>query len=166
MKIKFMLAMPLLAVCLGLAACRSVVPVDVVMEGNEVFFVLESRSEISSIRVVPRHPVQDQPALLWELRHDMTTPVKQRKYPRLSQIRYGQNIPEFPVQTGPLELSRDVEYVVVIEIGKKFAQDSFIVTAENKLVMPSPVFKRQRGRVYSAVIDKDGNKVLVGRQPK
>lgn len=161
MKFKFALALPLLAVCLGLTACKGPVPVDVVMDGSDVFFVLESPEDIASIRVIPRVAAAGAPALMWELRHDMTTPIKDRKYPRLKQIRYGAKFAEFPVVVGPLELGRDIEYVVTIEIGKEFAQENFIITKDNKLVMPSPAFKRQQSRVYSVVTDKNGNKEFV-----
>lgn len=161
MKFKAILAAPLLVLCLGLSACKSTVPVDVVMEGGEIYFLLESPESISSIRVLPRTPGEGQPKLLWEARHDMTTPLKDRKYPILRQIRYGQKIEQLPVSQGPLELSRDVRYKVYIEVGKVFAQDDFIITKENTLVMPSPVFQRQKGRVYSSVSDKDGHKLFV-----
>ncbi|HBA62194.1 MAG TPA: hypothetical protein DCZ92_15545 [Elusimicrobia bacterium] len=160
MKFKLTLGIPLLAACLGLAACKGPVPVDVVQDGGEVYFVLEAPEEISSIRVLPRAPAGG-PALLWETRHNMTTPLKDRKYPRLKQVRYGAKLAEFPVVTGPLELARDVEYVVTIELGDKFAQETFLIAGDGKLVMPSPAFQRQRGRVYSVVAGKDGSREFV-----
>ena len=161
MKLKLMLTVPLLAFCLGFAACKGTVPVDVVMDGGDVYFVMESPGEIASIRVMPRSPAPGQPALMWELRHDMTVPLDQRKYPSLKQVRYGAGIPELPVSVGPQELGRDAEYVVMIDMGRTFAQETFVITKDNKLVMPDPAFERQKGRVYSAVTDKAGNKEFV-----
>lgn len=164
MKIRSLFSLPLLALCLGLSACKSTVPVDVLMDGNDVFFVLESPETVSSIRVMPLSPAEGQPKLVWEARHDMTTPLKDRKYPVLEQIRYGQKIEQLPVTLGPLELARDVEYVVAIEIGKVFAQDNFIITKENTVVMPHPAFERQKGRSYEVVADKDGRRGFVLRK--
>lgn len=141
------------ALCLALSACKSEVPLDVVAEGGEVYFVLESEREISSVRV---SPAAGAPALLWEARHDMTTPLDKRRYPRLKVIRYGQKFEEFPVAVGPLELARNTEYVVAMETGDSFAQETFLIDAEGKAVMPKPAFKRQRGRVYSAERGPDG----------
>jgi hypothetical protein len=160
MNIKLPLA--LLAACL-LAACKAEVPLDVVMDGGEVFFVLESEQEISSLRVAPAVQAAGAPALLWELRQDMTTPVARRKYPKAKFVRYGQAFGEFPVVTGPLELARDTEYTVAMEIGDTFAQETFLITGDGKVVMPRPAFKRQRGRVYSAVRGEGGKLEFIPR---
>lgn len=160
---KFIPALPLLALCLGLAACKGPIPVDVVLDGGDVYFLLENPEAVSSIRVTlgASQDGPNQPVLMWEARHDMTTPLKQRKYPAVKQIRYGQKFEELPVTVGPVELTRDMEYVVTVEIGKTFAQESFKITADNKVVMPNPAFARQRGRAYTVLTDKDGNKTFV-----
>lgn len=165
MKLKLRLVMPLLVLFLGLSACKSTVPVDAVMDRGDVFFVLESPEAVSSIRVLRVKPEEGRPRLMWELRHNMTVPLRERKFPRLKQLRYGQAIVELPVTSGPLALGRGEEYVVIIEIGKTFAQDSFIITKDDKLLMPAPAFARQQGRAYSVITDKEGNKEFVlGKQ--
>lgn len=163
MKLGFLKILPLMALALGLAACKGPVPVDVVMDGGDVYFVLEDSSEISSIKVMLRSSGANKGALVWEARHDMTTPLDQRKYPVVKAVRYGQKFGELPVVVGPAELARDTEYVVAVEIGKTFAQETFKITADNKIIMPNPAFARQRGRVYSVVTDKDGNKSFVSK---
>ena len=60
-----------------------------------------------------------------------------------------------------VELQKNVEYLVVIRMGGKFANETFIITSDNKVIMPHPRFERQNGRVYSVSVDKDGNKTLI-----
>lgn len=159
MKFKLLLALPLLAFCLALEACIGPVPVDVVMDGGDIYFVLEDAYRVSAIRVMALAGGRGQPPL-WDLRHDAGTPLKTRKYPTLKVIKYGAKLEEFPVVTGPAELARDVEYVVAIDLGDRFAKENFVITGDNKVVMPRPAFQRQRGRVYTAATDKDGNKTF------
>jgi hypothetical protein len=98
---------------------------------------------------------------MWLLGYDMKTEVKKRKYLKLQQIRYGQTFEEFQITKGPVELRRNVEYFVKINMGNKFAIDHFIITSDNKVIMPKPAFERQNGRIYSVSAQKDGNKTLV-----
>lgn len=98
---------------------------------------------------------------MWGLRHDLTTAVKNRKYPRLKQIKYGQKFEEFSEVEGPFELQKNVEYLVGIDMGNKFAREVFIITSDNKVIMPHPAFERQKNRNYSVSVDKDGNKTLI-----
>jgi len=54
-----------------------------------------------------------------------------------------------------------VEYFVKINMGDKFAREDFIITSDNKVIMPKPVFERQKARIYSVSVDKNGNKTLI-----
>lgn len=38
-------------------------------------------------------------SLVWEARHDMTTPLKQREYPVVKVVRYGRKLEVLPVVT-------------------------------------------------------------------
>jgi len=147
---------------MGLCSCIGPVPVDVVMVGDELFFVLEEEHEIGAVQVAVRNPgagVKDWKRV-WVLGHDLATAVKDRKYPQVKQIKYGQKFTEFPEITGPFELQKNVEYSVWIDVGNKFARETFVITSDNKAVMPHPAFERQKGRTYSVSVDKDGNKTL------
>jgi len=137
----------LLVLSAGLYACLKPVPVDVVMIGNEVFFVLEDEQEISAIQVAVFTPGKgnSRGETMWTTRHDLTTDVKQRKYPKLRQIKYGQALSEFPQVAGPVPLKRNVEYLVGIDMGDKFAREVFVITDDNKVVMP-----RRQGKEESA----------------
>ncbi len=147
---------------MSLCSCLAPVPVDVVMMGDELFFVLEEPHEISGIWVTAFNPnTRKKPKPMWGLGHDLTTAVKDRKYPRLKQIKYGQKFEEFTEATGPLKLQRNMEYLVGIDMGGKFARETFIITNDNKAVMPKPGFLRQNGRVYSVSVDKNGNETLI-----
>jgi hypothetical protein len=126
---------------IGLYSCIGPVPVDVVMINNEVFFVLEEEHEISSLRVIAtidknKFGTGKYIEPLWALSHDLTTDVKSRKYPRLKQIKYGQHYEEFPIMEGPVPLQKNVEYTVEIAMGDKFAREVFIITDDNKVIMP------------------------------
>jgi len=155
------MAFALCAPCLG--GCLGPVPVDVVMADKELYFILEEPREIRAVWVAASAPGASDRELKpeWALRHDLTTEVKKRKYPRLAQFRYGQSLPEFPVVTGPAELRRNVEYVIGIDMGRKFAREIFILTDDGRAVMPRPTFERQKGRSYLPATDKDGRKTLV-----
>lgn len=154
-------ALALCAMCL--TACLKPVPVDVATAEGELFFVLEKPMEIHAVRVVPYVPgaAQREQKPVWELRHDLTTEVKTRKYPKLSQLRYGQKLDQFPVVVGPSELLRNVEYQVGLDMGGTFASEVFVLTEDNKAVMPRPKFARQKGRTYTVSAGKDGKRALV-----
>ena len=139
------------------------VPVDVVMVDNELFFVLEKEYEINDVWVFVSNPDArgKMEKVMWALSHDKSTKVETRKYPRLKQIKYGQRFEEFTFVIEPLELQRNVEYSVAINMGPKFAKETFIITSDNKVIMPDPVFERQKNRTYSVSIDENGNKILV-----
>lgn len=124
--------------CICLYACLKPAHVDVVMIGNDVTFVLEDEQEISAIQVTAFEPNKENPRgkTMWAGRHDLTTEVSKRKYPRLKQIKYGQAIDELPQVAGPIPLKRNVEYWVGIDMGDRFARGVFIMTDDNKVVMP------------------------------
>ncbi|MBI4802473.1 MAG: hypothetical protein HY796_08120 [Elusimicrobia bacterium] len=156
-------------ICLCSCMGRGPAPVDVVMVDNELFFVLEKKWEISSVCVDTRNPKAGEVGekdwkTVWALNHNPATTeaeLKKWKYPKMRQIKYGQKIEELPMVTGPFELQKNVEYLVRIDLRKKIARETFIITDENKAVMPKPRFPRQKGRTYSVSIDKDGNKILI-----
>jgi len=160
MKLKLLLAAPLFAFCFGLAGCVGPVPVDVVMDGGDIYFVLEAEYSVSALRVATRPVAEGKPVTLWELRHDMGTPTNQRKYPELKAIKYGAKFDEFPLVKGPADLAKDTEYVVALDLGDKFAKETFLITAEGKVVMPNPAFQRQRTRTYTVLTDQAGNKTF------
>ena len=143
----FTKVMLLFVFCIYLYSCIGPVPVDVVMIDNELFFVLEEEQEISSVQVAVFNPDKgnSRGETMWATRHDLATDVKQRKYPKLGQIKYGQAINEFPQVAGPVPLKRNVEYLVGIDMGDKFAREVFVITDDNKVVMP-----RRQGKEESA----------------
>lgn len=126
----------LLGVCLW--ACLKPVPVDVVMIGNDVTFVLEDEQEISAIQVAVFNPGKGNSLgeTMWATGHDLATAVKERKYPGLKQIKYGQALSEFPQVAGPIPLKRNVAYLVGIDMGDKFAREVFILTDDGQIVLP------------------------------
>jgi hypothetical protein len=126
---------------ISLYSCIGPVPVDVVMINDELVFVLEEEHEISSLRVIVtidknKFGTGKYIKPLWALGHDLTTEVKKRKYPQLKQIKYGQKFEEFPQVEGPFQLQKNVEYTVEIAMGDKFAREVFIITDDNKVIMP------------------------------
>jgi hypothetical protein len=131
---------------LCLYSCIGPVPVDVVMIDNELYFVLEEEREIAAIDVMVFNPSQGKQGgeTMWALNHDLATEVKKRKYPNLKQIKYGQILDEFPRVIGPAPLKRNVEYWVGINMGDRFAREAFIITDENKVVMPRRKDKGER----------------------
>jgi hypothetical protein len=160
-KILFLL---MIAMCLN--SCIGPVPVDVVMIDDEVFFMLEEEHEINSLRVmasVDRKKMGKGEVInpMWFLAHDVTTEVDKRSYPRLKQIKYGQEFKAFPVVEGPFTLQRNVEYSIEINMGNKFAREIFFITSDHKVIMPQPHFLRQKGRHYVVSVDQDGNKILM-----
>jgi len=46
-------------------------------------------------------------------------------------------------------------------MGSKFAGETFIITSDNKVIMPKPMFERQKGRIYSVSVDINGNKTII-----
>jgi len=160
---KFFIKIALLMIfSIGLYSCLRIVPVDVVMIDNELFFVLEEEHEIGFVEVSEAKAAPGSASKsLWLLGYDVSTPVKSRQYLELSQIRYGKKYDGFSVVKGPAELQRNVKYIVNIDMSGKFAIETFIITSDNKVIMPHPRFERQNGRVYSVSVDKDGNKTLI-----
>jgi len=168
---KFLMKMALLMFfSMGLYSCSGPVPVDVVMMDNELFFVLEEEHEIDYLEVsvvIDKNKSdadkwgRENRKVMWLLGYDVSTPVKSRKYLKLQQIRYGQKFEEFQITKGPVELQKNVEYSVVIRMGGSFAMETFVITNDNKVIMPHLRFERQKGRIYSVSVDKDGNKTLI-----
>lgn len=158
--------MLLMIFSMGIYSCIGPVPVDVVMIDDELFFVLEEEHEINSLRVIAsierkKFGTGEYIKPKWSLSHDLATEVKKRKYPKLKQIKYGQKFEEFSEVIVPVELQKNVEYSVEINMGDRFANETFIITSDNKVVMPHPTFERQKNRTYSVSVDKDGNKTLI-----
>ena len=131
----------------GLYACLKPIPVNVEMIDNEPVFVLEDEQEISSVQVAVFNPDKgnSRGETMWAARHDLSTDVKKRIHPKLRQIKYGQTVSEFPQVVGPVPLKRNVEYMVGIDMGDKFAREVFIITDDGKVVMP-----RRQGKGESA----------------
>ena len=147
---------------MGLYSCLAIVPVDVVMIDDELFFVLEEEHEIGFVEVSEAKAAPGSGSKsFWLLGYDISTPVKSRKYLKLSQIRYGKKYDEFQRVEGPFELQKNIEYYVIINMFGKFANEVFIITDDNKVVMPHPAFVRQKNRTYSVSIDKNGNITLI-----
>jgi hypothetical protein len=59
--------------------------------------------------------------------------VKARTYPKVQRFAYGQVFPQFPRVMGPLELLPEVEYLVEINMGDRFAKETFTLTRDGKL---------------------------------
>jgi hypothetical protein len=153
-------------ICFCSYSCIGPVPVDVVMIDNELFFVLEEEREIISLRVIAaidrkKFGTGEYIKPMWALGHNLTTKVESRTYSRLKQIKYGQKFDEYPLVEGPAQLQKNVEYSVEINMGDRFARERFIITDDNKVIVPNPGFVRQNGRTYSVSVDKDGNKILI-----
>ena len=130
---------------MGIYSCIGPVPVDVVMIEDELFFVLEEEHEITYLEVsafIDKNKTgadkwgHENLKVMWLLGYDMGTEVKKRKYLKLQQIRYGQKFEEFQITKGPVELQKNVEYSVYIKMGGTFAQEVFIITSDNKVIMP------------------------------
>ena len=163
MNVKFLLAPALLIFfSMDLYSCTGPVPVDVVMIDNELFFVLEEEHEIDHLKVsafMDKNKSGDDKLggenhkVMWLLGYDVGTEVKKRKYLKLQQIRYGQKFEEFQITKGPVELQKNVEYFVSMRMGGSFAMETFIITSDNKVIMPHPRFERQKGRIYSRSVD-------------
>lgn len=153
---------------MGLYSCLALVPVDVAMVDNELYFVFEKPYEIQFVEVSvvpekgkplynPNVPIKP----LWLLGYDVSVPVKSRKYLELRQIKYGQKFEEFSRVENPVQLQKNIEYLVEINMGGKFAKEVFIITDDNKVIMPHPAFERQKDRTYSPSVDKEGNKTII-----
>ena len=152
------------------AASIGPVPVDVVMAGGTVFFVQEKPREIEFLRV--SEPVDKtktgaarwRPAnmkVLWLLGHDQTTELKTRKYVGMEQIAYGQKYVEFSWVEGPLELQRNIEYRVELNMGSKFAKETFTITGDDAVLTSRSGSGQGKRRSYSVSVDKNGHKTLV-----
>jgi len=131
--------------CICSYSCIGPVPVDVVMIDDELFFVLEEEREITYLEVStlidknksgPDKWRYENLKVMWLLGYDVKTEVKKRKYLKLQQIRYGQRFEEFQITKGPVELQKNVEYFVKIKMGNKFSIEDFIITSDNKVIMP------------------------------
>ena len=143
------------------ASAMGKVPVDVVTDGKDVFFLLEKPAEIEFLEVsedkaAPGSAVKS----LWLLGHDVSTPVKSRKYLKTKQLRYGQAYDGFTWVKGPLPLQKNVEYHVKINLPGKFASEVFIITENNTVIMPHPSFVRQKKREYNVFTDKNGDTIF------
>ena len=128
-----------------LYSCLRIVPVDVVMIEDELFFVMEEEHEITYLEVstfIDKNKSgadkwgRENLKVMWLLGYDVSTPVKSRKYLKLQQIRYGQKFEEFQITKGHVELQKNVEYLVDIKMGGTFAREVFIITSDNKVIMP------------------------------
>ena len=107
-------------------SCIGPIPVDVVMIDDELFFVLEEEHEIAFLRVsafIDKNKSgadkwgRENIKVMWLLGYDVSTEVKKRKYLKLQQIKYGQKFEEFSRTEGPVELQKNVEYLVDIQMG-------------------------------------------------
>ena len=141
----FIIVVLLMLLVISFLSCLRPVPVDVVMIDNELFFVLEEEHEITYMEVSAFIDKNKSGAdkwryenlkVMWLLGYDVTTEVKKRKYLKLQQIRYGQKFEEFQITKGPVELQKNVEYLVNIKMGGTFAREVFIITSDNKVIMP------------------------------
>jgi len=162
MKLKKCFKLALVFICAGfLTASMGKVPVDVVTDGKDVFFVLEKPAEIEFVEVSEAKPgVGSASKSLWLLGYDVSTPVKSRKYLKLKQLCYGRKYDGFSVVKEALPLQKNVEYYVRISLSGKFASEVFIITEQNTVVMPSPGFARQKKREYEVSTDKNGDKLF------
>ncbi len=149
----------------------SLIPVDVAMDGNDLYFVLEEPCQIEFLRVSAladrdkaKRTVPIRVKALWLLGYDMSTPPEKRRYLNLKQIEYGRKLTEFPRVEGPAALQKNVEYFIEIDAPGKIARDVFIITDDNKALMPRPAFERQKERTYSVSTDKDGDKIFVPKK--
>lgn len=142
-----------------------ILPVDVVMADNELYFVLENEHEFSALSVVAVDPnTGERPINEWKplwFFNDSTNEAKKGNYLWPKQIKYGQTPEGFTCITGPFELQTNVEYSVYISMRPQEASETFIITGDNTVIMPHPRFERQKNRTYSVSIDENGNKVLV-----
>ena len=159
----YILKLALVAVCAGcFSSCMGIVPVDVVTDGKDLFFILEKPEEISfvEVREAKRPAPRTASKSLWLLGYDASSEVKSRKYLTLKQLRYGKKYEGFSVVKGPFPLQKNVEYHVEINMPGKFAKEVFVITEKNAVTMPRPKFERQKKREYAASVDKDGEKVF------
>lgn len=158
----FILKLLFIAACAGcMSSCMGKVPVDVVTDGKDLFFVLEKPAEIELVKVrLAKAPRGTPPKVFWRLAHDPSTPVKSRKYLKLKQIRYGRKYEGFSWAEGPFPLQKNTEYVVEINMPGKFAGEIFVITDKNAVLMPRPAFERQKKRAYEVSKDENGETVF------
>ncbi|MDO8805282.1 MAG: hypothetical protein Q7R35_12735 [Elusimicrobiota bacterium] len=141
-----------------------IVPVDVVTDGKDLFFILEKPAQIDFVRVRAAKAAPGSASkALWLLGYDAATPVKSRKYQKLGQLRYGRKYDGFSWVEGPFPLQKNVEYLVEINMPGKFAKEVFVITEKNTVTMPRPKFERQKTRGYEVSADKDGEKVFTAK---
>lgn len=171
---KYFLAWVLLSLSPSLAwTGMRPVPVDAVMAEGELFFVMEEPKKVISVSVTlhlsPLEMIAEakkksgkRDLTMWTAESPGRRDGRERKRPELSQIRYARESPGLATTAGPVELRRNVTYKVRIEIeGGEFASEIFFIDDKGGAVMPKPTFSRQKGRGYSVLKDKDGNRVLV-----
>lgn len=158
----YSLKLALILICAAsFISCLGRVPVDVVTDGKDLFFVLEKPAKIEFARVRAADAAPGSASkTFWLLGYDTSTPVKSRKYSTLSQLRYGGKHDGFSWVEGPLPLQKNVEYLVEINMPGKFAREVFIITGENTVIMPRPAFERQNKRTYEVSADKSGDKIF------
>ncbi|MBI4062037.1 MAG: hypothetical protein HY403_11490 [Elusimicrobia bacterium] len=152
------------------AASAGPVSVDVVMADHAPFFILETPREIEFLRVSELLDKTKSGAArwrrgnmktMWVIGYDAQTEVKKRKYLKLDQIAYGQKFEEFSWQEGPSELRRNVEYLVEISMGGKFAKETFTILDDGSVATSVSGRGRARKRAYSISIDQKGRRRLV-----
>src|SRR3989338_8693795 len=158
----YILKFILLSACAGcLSSCMGKVPVDVVTDGKDLFFLLGKPAEVELVKVrLAKTQRGKPPKVFWLLGHDPASPVKSRKYPELGQIRYGRKYEGFTRVEGPFPLQKNTEYLVEINMPGKFAGEIFVITDGNTVLMPRPAFERQKKREYEISADKNGDKVF------
>lgn len=160
----YVLKLALVAVCaVCFSSCMGIVPVDVVTDGKDLFFVLEKPAQIDFLRVRAAEAAPGPSKAMWLLGYDSSTPVKSRKYLKSGQLRYGKKYDGFSWVEGPLPLRKNVEYLVEINMPGKFAKEVFVITDKNTVVMPRPKFERQKKREYAVSVGKDGDKVFTAK---
>lgn len=161
----YALRLSFILACTGcFSSCLGIVPVDVVTDGKDLFFILEKPAEIEFVRVRTAKAVPGSASkAFWVLGYDASTPVKSRKYLKMSQLRYGKKYEGFTWVEGPFPLNKNVEYRVEINMPGKFAKEVFVITDKNSVVMPRPAFERQRKRVYDVSVDKNGETIFTAK---
>ena len=144
------------------------VPMAAVMADRTLFFVLDKPREIGFLRVsefidktktgaAKWHPSNLR--ALWILGYDSTISIKKRKYLKLGQVAYGQKFEEFPWVVGPTDLQRNVEYLVEISMGNKFAKETFTLSDRDGVVTTGSESAREGS--YSISLDSNGRKILI-----
>lgn len=158
----YILKLALILVCAAsLSSCMGRVPVDVVMDGEDLFFVLEKPEMIEFVRVraigaAPGSAINT----FWLMGYDTSTPVESRKYLKLDRILYGGKYDGFSRSEGPATLRKNIAYIVEIRMPGKFAREVFVITGDNTVIMPGPAFERQKKRAHEVSAGKSGDKIF------